>query len=190
MTGRVVDPIPTLPTLCQCNILDGARAYHSPQPLAGPNPRPKSQMHSTMHYTLPRLNLKHEMEGVSTCFSCPCPGTCVFLWRTHHKRELFLSTSCITVLMILPNTRVVTRRTPLSLALRLQYPTSVSLLTSAPHHPPPRPSPCVALLALCLHPILASTSIPMPLVCCTNPRSLCSVTTPPCHVPCVCTPAP
>ena len=188
MTGRVVDPIPTLPTLCQCNILDGARAYHSPQPLAGPNPRPKSQMHSTMRYTLPRL--KHEMEGVSACFSCPCPGTCVFSWRTHHKRELFLSTSCITVLMIPPNTRVVTRRTPLSLALRLQYTTSVSLLTSAPHHPQPRPSPCIALLALCLRPILASTSIPTPLACCTNPRSLCSVTTPLRHVPCVRTPAP
>ena len=188
MTGRVVDPIPTLPTLCQRNILDGVHAYHLPQPLAGPNPRPKSQTHSTMCYTLPHL--KREMEGVSACFSCLCPGTCVFSWRTHHKRELFLSTSCITVLMIPPNTRVATRRTPLSLALHLRYPTSVSLLTSEPHHPPPRPSPCVALLALCLHPILASTSIPMPLARCANPRSLCSAMTPPRHVPCVRTPAP
>ena len=157
MTGQVVDPIPTLPTLCQHNILDGARAYHSPQPLAGPNPRPKSQMHSTMHYTLPRLNLKHEMEGVSTCFSCPCPGTCVFLWRTHHKRELFLSTSCITVLMILPNTRVVTRRTPLSLALHLRRLTSVLFLHLHPitlrrvPHPALHSSPCVCTPSLPRH---------------------------------------
>ena len=43
--------------------------------------------------------------------------------------------------------------------LRGELVTSASLLSSAPHHPLPRPSPCVVSLTLCLHPIL----VPLPL---------------------------
>ena len=43
--------------------------------------------------------------------------------------------------------------------LRGELVTSASLLSSAPHHPLPRPSPCVVSLTMCLRPIL----VPLPL---------------------------
>ena len=70
--------------------------------------------------------------------------------------------------------------------------TSASLLTSAPHHPLPRPSPCVLSLTLCLRPILVPLPLrqfPRPLCVASIPQPLlCNDAPTPCARICVTTP--